>query len=542
MVETLSHAHSAFQQRAWGTCYAALADADRVEVLAGDDVEMYAMAAFLAGHSTESVELWTRAHAQYLSAGNVSRAAHCAIRVGMDLLNAGERVRGASWLDKARRLLEGHTGECVEAGYLMLPEAIRRIAEGDASGAGEVFERAAEIGRRFRDQDLTIVARQGLGRALVRSGRIREGCALLDEAMVAVEAGEVSPIFAGQIYCSVIEASLEIFDVRRAREWTSALAQWCGSQPDLVPYTGQCLVRRAEIMQLHGEWSAAAEAAQSACERFLSGPPQRATAAAFYQHGELQRLRGDYADAEESYREAARRGLHPQPGMALMRMAQGQVDAAASGIRSALEQAKTPSGRCRILPAFVAIMLGAKDVVAAREAAEELSQLSVAMDAPFVRAAADQAMGAVALASGDARAALNALRAASSGWQDLEAPYETAQTRALIGLALRALGDADAANMELDAAGWTFEQLSAGPDLARLREQTRTERRTSSLLTEREHQVLRLVAGGHTNRAIAAKLRISEKTVARHVSNIFTKLHVSTRAAATAYAFKQGLA
>lgn len=254
--DALSRGRRAFQRRAWGECYAALADADREKSLTGDQLKLYATVAYLIGRTTESIDLWTRAHSQYIAVGNATQAARCAIRVGMDLLAAGERVRGAGWIDKARRLLDEHAADCAELGYLMLPEALRRICEGDAAGAAEIHARAAEIGRQFGDSDLIVCASHGLGRAMIRCGQVRDGCALLDGAMVALEAGEVSPVFAGVIYCSVIEASLEIFDTRRAREWTTALAQWCQSQPNLVPHTGQCLVRRAEIMQLHGDWAA----------------------------------------------------------------------------------------------------------------------------------------------------------------------------------------------------------------------------------------------------------------------------------------------
>ena len=538
--DTVRRGREQFRARSWGECYATLRDADAAAPLEGEDLELYAMAAYLMGHAAVSVDLWNRAHGQYLGAGNVSRAARCAIRIGVDLLNAGERVRGAGWVDKARRLLEEQATDCVEMGYLLLPEGVRRIVEGDAAGAGEAFEKAAAFGQRFGETDLTVMARHGLGRALIRCGRLREGCALLDEAMIALEAGEVSPVFAGDIYCSVIEASLEIFDLRRAREWTTALAHWCESQPELVPYTGQCLVRRAEIMVLHGDWEAAVEVARRACEHFVRGPEQRATASAFYQCGELHRLQGNFAEAETCYREATRRGRQPQPGLALMRLAQGQGDAAAVGIRATLEQTRTPAARGRVLPAYVEVMLAVNDLPAARAGAEELSQLAATMDAPLLRAAADQATGAVALAEGDARSAVDALRAAWAGWQDVEAPYEAARARALIGAACRALGDDDAARLEIDAARWSFERLSAAPDVARAGSLA-PPTPAKGALTDRELQVLRLVAAGHTNRAVAAKLRIAEKTVARHVANIFLKLGVSTRAAATAYAYEHGL-
>ena len=537
----LRRGRESFARREWLDAYTTLRDADAAAALSPDDLEMYATAAYLTGRMVESADLWIRAHSAYLAGENVTRAARCAIRLGIDLLNAGERVRGAGWVERARRLLDEQQQDCVEQGYVLLPDAVRRIMEGDVTGACNIFAQAADFGRRFREPDLLVMARHGMGRALIRAGRIRDGIALLDEAMVALEAGEVSPIFAGDIYCSVIEASLEVFDARRAREWTTALAQWCQSQPDLVPYTGQCLVRRAEIMQLHGDWSEAITIARNACDHFLRGPEHRAIASAFYQQAELQRLHGDYAAAEESYREASRRGRDPQPGLALMRLAQGQVDVAAAGIRLAVDHAIGRTARCRLLPAFVDIMLATNDTTAARTASEELTQLAESLDAPLLHAAASQAKGAVSLAMGDAREALEFLRRAWGLWQDVEAPYDGARVRILIGLACRARGDEDAAEMEFDAARWVFEQLSAMPDVARARSLSRRHARDANRLTERELQVLRLIAAGRTNRAIAGALHISEKTVARHVSNIFTKLGLSSRSAATAYAYEHGL-
>ena len=537
----LRRGRESFARREWLDAYTTLRDADTAAALSPGDLEMYATAAYLTGRMVESADLWIRAHSAYLAGENVTRAARCAIRLGIDLLNAGERVRGAGWVERARRLLDEQQQDCVEQGYVLLPDAVRRIMEGDVTGACNIFAQAADFGRRFREPDLLVMARHGMGRALIRAGRIRDGIALLDEAMVALEAGEVSPIFAGDIYCSVIEASLEVFDARRAREWTTALAQWCQSQPDLVPYTGQCLVRRAEIMQLHGDWSEAITIARNACDHFLRGPEHRAIASAFYQQAELQRLHGDYAAAEESYREASRRGRDPQPGLALMRLAQGQGDVAAAGIRLALDHATGRTARCRLLPAFVDIMLATNDTTAARTASEELTQLAESLDAPLLHAAASQAKGAVSLAMGDAREALEFLRRAWGLWQDVEAPYDGARVRILIGLACRARGDEDAAEMEFDAARWVFEQLSAMPDVARARSLSRRHARDANRLTERELQVLRLIAAGRTNRAIAGALHISEKTVARHVSNIFTKLGLSSRSAATAYAYEHGL-
>lgn len=540
--DAVARGRASFDDRAWEDAYAHLSAADGEEPLPAEDLVRLATAAFLIGREADSEETWARAHHDLLDRGDTVRAARCALRLAFQLLNRRESARGGGWVARAKRLLEEVEHDCVEQGYLLFPEALRRIFSGDNEGARVTFGEAAEIGERFDDPDLTALARHGRGRALIRMGEVEEGVTLLDEAMVAVEAGEVSPIAAGDIYCSVIEACHEIFDLGRAQEWTAALSRWCESQPDLVAYRGQCLVRRAEILQLRGAWPDAMDEAQRACERLTRPPGMAAAGAAFYQRAELHRLRGELEEAEEAYREASKWGRKPQPGLALLRLAQGRTDAARDAIGRVLDEAQERRARSRILPACVEIMLAADDIERARDAADELSVIAGDLEASFLEASAEGARGSVLLADGDPESALKALREARAGWEELEAPYEAARIRVLIGRACRELGDDDTAGMELDAALWAFRELGAEPDRARVESLMRqAPSGPSHGLTPRQVQVLRLVAAGKTNRAIADELFISEKTVARHVSDIFGRLGLSNRAAATSYAYEHDL-
>ena len=544
--DLLDQGRESFGRQAWADAYAQLSAADGENPLAPDDLELLGMAAYLIGQAEDSANLLERLHSELLGRGDIPRAVRSAFWLALDLMDRGEFARGSGWLARARRLLDDGTHDCAEQGYLLLPGALQSIDEGDHAAAHAISGTAAAIGDRFDDRDLVTLARSIQGRALLRQGKTVEGMTLLDEVMVAVTAGEVSPIVAGNVYCSVIEGCQESFDLRRAAEWTAALTHWCESQPDLVLYRGQCLVHRAEIMQLHGAWADAVDAAQRAFERFGQGHDQPAVGAAFYQQAELHRLYGQFAAAEDAYREASRRGREPHPGLAQLRLAQGQVDAAAAAIRRVLAEADDHVARSGLLAAHVEIMLAADEIVVARSAADELLTIAGDLDSPWLRAVAAHATGAVLAAEGDGRAAGHASRRAWAGWQQLDVPYEAARARVLIGLACRQSGDEGGAQLQFDAAAAVFQQLGAAPDVARVAALSRPAAPPSAAppaagLTGREVQVLRLVAAGNTNRAIAAELVLSEKTVARHVSNIFAKLGLSSRSAATAYAYNHGL-
>ncbi len=377
---------------------------------------------------------------------------------------------------------------------------------------------------------------------LIRDGQTREGLALLDEAMVGLTGGDVSPMVSGLVYCGVILACQQAYELRRAREWTAALSRWCEQQQDLIAFTGRCLTHRAEIMQVGGAWQEALEEAHRAADRLVEAGNRRAAGVAYYRQGELYRLQGDIRAAENAYREASRCGCEPQPGLALLRLAQGRQEAAASAIRRALGETTEQVKRAALLPAYVEIMIAAGEYGEARTACDELGALAASFQSTMLEAIAAQARGAVDLAEGESVTALVSLRRAWQLWRELDAPYEEARARVLVAEACRALGDEEAATLELDAARELFQELGAAPDLARVEALAKPAGdRDAHGLTGRELEVLRLVAAGMSNREIASELVVSEHTVARHLQNIFTKLRISSRTAAAAFAYEHDL-
>ena len=537
--ETLGRARKLFARKAWRDAYRLFDAADRETDLEPEDLERLATAAYLLGRDEESEVFRERAHHAYLRRGDREGAARAAFWLAFGLLHRGAQAPASGWFGRAERLLDEAQLDSVLRGYLLIPSAVQRVVQGDPAAGHTLFSQAADIARRFADHDLASLACHGRGRALIRLGHIGEGVAVLDEAMVAVMAGEVSPMLAGDVYCSVLEGCHEIFDLRRAYEWTTSLARWCAAQPDLVRYRGECLLYRAEVLQLRGQWTDAARDAHDACELLMSRP---AAGTAFYRLGEIHRLRGEFAKAEAAYARANERGRKPQPGLALLRLAEGHVDAAAASIRAVLVDTRARLSRARTLAAAIEILLAAGDLDHARAAAAELAEIASALKAPLLDAASAHATGAVLLAEGDIAGAATALRRAGEIWRDLEMPYDEAHTRVLMAAVCDRRGDQDGRRLELDAARRIFTQLDAGACLARIAEEPEvTSRQTVGSLSQREAQVLRLLAAGKTNRDIGAELFISEKTVARHVSNIFDKLGVSSRAAATAWAYQRNL-
>src|SRR5919197_2536772 len=274
----LERGRDSYATWAWLDAYTSLLDADRSAPLAAADLELLATSAYMLGRDDDVLRALERAHQAYLEGGEVLPGVRCAFWLGINLVMQEQMSRATGWFARAHRLLEGEERECVERGYLLLPALLQHAAAGDDAAAYATGADAVAIGKKFGDADLVALALHEQGHALVRQGRVQQGLALLDEAMVAVTAGELSPVVTGLIYCSVIDGCQQVYELGRAREWTTALTRWCEEQPDMVAHTGLCLIHRAEIMQLHGSWSDALEEARRAGKRFALRAGQKADA------------------------------------------------------------------------------------------------------------------------------------------------------------------------------------------------------------------------------------------------------------------------
>ncbi|MGA7306400.1 MAG: LuxR C-terminal-related transcriptional regulator [Rhodothermales bacterium] len=538
MMSELVKGRNAFKRGNWSDAYSLLSRANETTALNAVDLERLGTSAYLIGRDREFHRFIEHAHRSYVEGDRPERAARSAFTLGLDLLLRGETGKATGWIKRARRLIEGR--RCVEHGYLDLPLAEQQLQARDPEAAYATASRSRDIGDSFGDVDLISVSLHLQGRALIAQGQVEAGLALLDEAMLEVVEGNVSPIFTGLIYCSVIAACREVYAFGRAHEWTADLTRWCEGQPDLIRFTGACNVNRAEIMRLQGEWREAMSEAEEACRSTSRSEDTPPPAEAYYQLAELHRLRGEFEDADEAYRHASRIGFVPQPGLALLRLAQNQERSALSMIQRALHGATEPLERAKLLPACVEIRLAAGDLQQARTASRELEEIADRFNTDVLQAISLRAKGAVELAEGDAGAALLSLRRAFELWK---APYEVARIREMIGRACLMLDDEEGAGLEFDAARSAYEKLGAKPDLARLSAvgtgRPEGGRKTfDDGLTPRELEVLHLVAAGKTNKEIASDLFLSERTIDRHVSSILTKFDVPSRAAATAYAYE----
>jgi DNA-binding NarL/FixJ family response regulator len=538
VVDELIRGREAFERSDWTEVHASLSAVSPDE-LGGADLVRLASAAYLMARPDECIRSLEQAHRVQLDAGDVAGAARCAFWVGFCHFSVGEAAVGAGWLSRAGRLLDDLGGDVVERGYLLIPRVIELATTGQLDEAIETAQSVEDVGRRFRDPDLIAQGLHGRGRALLYLGEAGQGVPLMDEAMTWVVAGDVSPIFAGMIYCSTVEACQEIADLGRAEQWTSALSQWCDEQPGLVAFTGQCSVHRGQIMRLHGAYDHAVEEFTLAVERYAASGDRYAAGLAHYERGEVHRFRGELAEAEEQYTAAATAGFDPQPGLALQRLAQGRTEDALAAARRLVSVPLDPVHRARFLPGVVEILVAGGDVDAAADTADELRSVAESCRSPALRAQADVAEARVLLARGKSSQALQRLGSTDRTWVGLGDRREAAVARVLRARALRAAGDEDSARLELEGARASLEQSGVVPLLEEIDQLL--ERRLPKGLTKREVEVLRLVAQGHSNPDIAAELFLSEKTVARHLSNIFAKLDVTSRTAAAAFAFEQHL-
>ena len=354
---SLERGREAFDRRAWADARERLSAADRDAPLELEDLERLAIATYLLGRYEESTDLTRRGYKESIRSGDIGRAIRSAFWVAVEHLGRGEMAPAAGWLARAERLIRDGDGERVEAGYLHVADAFRSLTTGDPASALTANERAFELGTRFGDPDLAVLAQVGIGESLIGLGEVDRGLGLMDEVMVDVTSGEVSPVIVGIAYCSVIAACQQIFDLRRAQEWTAALDRWCASQPQLVHFRGQCQLNRAEVLQFHGAWADADAEVRQAIERLADPGADASLGEAVYQTAELHRLRGEFSEAEAAYRQASRLGRRPEPGIALLRLAQGHRDVAAATLARGIDEATGIFSRARLLEPMVEVML-----------------------------------------------------------------------------------------------------------------------------------------------------------------------------------------
>lgn len=538
--ELLSEARAAFAERSWERARAAFADASRSVELPASDLEAWGLSALLTGHDRESDAARERAHHAYLDDGDFEGAARVAFWLGLSVLMRGEPGRAQGWFARPRSIFAPDAyDESVWRGYESLNFGMRSLMTHDAEQSERLLADAVAVARRHHDVDLELLARNGHAQALLALGRMVEGMAELDEVMVLATTSTANPQAVGQVYCAAILVCRSCLDLARSAEWTDALSRWCESQPALVHYRGQCVVHRSEVLQLRGQWDAATDEVAAILDR-LERDQVRVDAAlgmAHYQRGELHRMRGESREAERAYRDALAAGHDPQPGLALLRMAQGRADGAKLALQRALAESPTGFLRTRLLPALVEVALAAGDLAAARTAARELEAAADRLQTPYLNAVFAQCDGAIALAEDRPAGAIGPLRAALHGWAIVGAPYDAARCRILLSRACRQLGDVETAELETETARRALTALGARHDLSVLDAAKTGKGAAAHGLTPREVEVLRLLATGQSNRQIAEEFVLSERTVARHVANIFVKIGVSSRAAATAYAY-----
>ncbi len=539
VVDELLRARADFERGDWAAAVDQWSEVEP-EQMSADDLSAAATAAFLVGQRDTAVASLQRSFRLRERSGDQAGAVRCCFHLAMILATGGEPALAAGWGARAERLVEEIGDDGLERGYVAFLRMFSHLQSGDFAAASECADDTTAMARAHADPDLLALGLCSQGRMALYSGRVADGLGLLDESMAGLTAGEVSPIVFGHVYCTAIEGCQEIADLGRMTEWTSALHRWCAQQPGLVAFTGQCSVHRGQIMRSRGAWPEALEEFERAIERYRQMDSPDAVGLAEYERGDVYRLRGEYDAAERCYQASGERGYDPQPGLALLWLARGSGEAAAAAVRRLLGEAADPVHRSRLLPAAVDVLLATGSVDEARAVAVELDDVAARLGSQALLAHAAYASAAVEWASGDAAGALPYVRKARQLWARLESPHECGRVRLLTGRALTTLGDEQSAKQELESARDAFRALGAVPDAEEV------ERLLSPVglpggLTAREVEVLRLVASGRSNTQIAAELVLSEKTVARHLSNIFGKLDVASRTAAAAYAFEHRL-
>ena len=537
--DPLEAARSALSRCEWEAAYDAAVeagtqgstrDAERLDVLAD--------AAWWLGRLDECIEAREGAYRLFDEAGERQRAGQCAVWLYEHYCFKAQPAIAGAWLRRGRHALE-NDHESPAYGALLLREAEMAHGSGDLRFSEDAAREVVLLGRHLREADLEAEALQTLGRILIDEGQWAQGMAALDEAMLFAVEGRLRPYSTGKVYCSLISACEALGDLRRSAEWSEATTRWAQRHPMAV-FPGLCRVHLASSLRIRGKWDEAEQQAIRACAE-LATLNVGSAAAGYAEIGEIRRRVGNLQGAEDAFRKAEQLSGQPQPGLAVLRLAQGNTDAAVAIIGRALGDITwNRLGRARLLPAKAQIAIAADDIAGAVTALEELESIAVDFASPALTAAALSTRGRVQLASGD-RSACATLRRAAEQWQELGAPHEVATARMLQGAACREAGDLDGASASFEAAGALFEQLGANSDLHSLSGFTNCPADLPAGLTKRECEVLRLVASGKTNRQIAVKLFLSEKTVARHLSNIFTKIDVTSRSAATAFAYDQEL-
>lgn len=530
MTVDLAEARAAYVDRAWQQAYDGFAAAEAAGTLDAEDYDRFAVAAHLLARLPDYFAIRERAYHALLATDPLA-AAEAALWHGMQKMVQGDIAEGSGWIARAARIIAEDGTDSQASNFLAVAAAFDAAGAGDLERAAQLSEDCARAARRLGSEQFVALSLHQQGLFLLAAGHTDEGLACFDEAMLGVASGACSAMVEGIIYCGVIEGCWSIYELTRAQQWTAAMTRWIAAQPQIGNFTGECKVRRAELKQLSGLWSEALDELDgvSVTER-----DEWAAGRALTVRGNLDRLLGRFESADHQFALATKLGEDPQPGLALLRLARGSVQAAAAMARRSVAETHQPGRRIQVLAAATEILLAVGEPESADDIANELRELASMNRSPIVVALGQRAQAWVRLARGEPAEALPLLRDALATWVRARAPYEEARTRVLLAEALRALDDRESADREVDAARAIFQELGAVPDLSRLAGST-------DLLSPRELEVLRLVATGATNRAIAEQLVLSERTVDRHVSNIFSKLGVSTRAAATAYAFEREL-